>query len=322
MNFFTIISLIGIYRGLYLLAIGSMSRRWPTADGVIVESGLTLGDTLHGGPRDRQALVAYEYVVDRKRYTSNVIHYGFTVSSTGGLGYPERMVREYPKGKRVKVRYNPRWPAQAMLRPGGFAAGILVMFIGAIFIAFGTAMEAKWTAEQAAKTFSRPVPDPPAWISTDGKPYKHPAPPVPVPPRRAGPIEIRAAEARQVFLRDRANGRDSDSDRAYLVLRIAIRNAGREEARWDARDPEAPCRLEGDGGERYPRAEFGPGVVPLGSLPQTTIRPGEEVSDILVFEPPQDSHHDLRLVFPKGVLGGRTPLSIPVPPEWKRTIQE
>ena len=99
-------------------------KRWPVAKGRVVSSKVEqYKESVKGhssGPRDRITLyrpaVVYEYEVNGQRYESTRI----TQSPGLNRGVPdlaEEIVRRYPAGNSVDVRYNPRHVAESVLEP-------------------------------------------------------------------------------------------------------------------------------------------------------------------------------------------------------------
>lgn len=111
------------------------SRRWPEAAGVIVESRLEKSTDNDGG-YTYQPKVSYRFTVDGEELIGKRACFGDWIS-TNWSGPARRIVRKYPNGARVKVRYNPRRPKSAVLETGwnGFIA--LFFLLGTAFLAIG-----------------------------------------------------------------------------------------------------------------------------------------------------------------------------------------
>src|SRR5689334_21867377 len=99
-------------------------KRWPVVKGRVLSSKVEeYKEIVKGhssGTRDRMTLyrpaVVYEYHVEGNRYESNRI----TQSPGLDRGVPDvaaEVVRRYPAGSSVDVRYNPRHVAESVLEP-------------------------------------------------------------------------------------------------------------------------------------------------------------------------------------------------------------
>ena len=135
--------------GLLMLAIivaslreAAAMRRWPVAPGRIVSSSVEryeeVAGTRSSGSRTRMTLyrpvVTYEYEVGGHRFR------GDRITQSPGLnrGAPdlaEQVVRRYPSGTAVDVRYDPARPGDSVLEPRvpaswKFALAIALLLLG------------------------------------------------------------------------------------------------------------------------------------------------------------------------------------------------
>ncbi len=110
------------------------SQHWPFVEGSVIETSFKV---IQDSEQSRfRPLVEYAYRVGGKDYRCNRIQWG------GLLDLPSRsaaarVVGHYKAGKPIKVYYNPRQPAVAVLQPG-HAAGIgNAVVIAPFFALFG-----------------------------------------------------------------------------------------------------------------------------------------------------------------------------------------
>jgi hypothetical protein len=110
------------------------STHWPVAEGSVI--GASLHVTQDSDQHRFRPLVEYAYSVGGRDYRCSRIQWG------GLLDLPSRasaakVIGHYKTGKPVKVYYNPRQPAVAVLQPG-HAAGIgNIVVIAPFFALFG-----------------------------------------------------------------------------------------------------------------------------------------------------------------------------------------
>lgn len=118
----------------------AQSSAWPTVDGSIIRSEIEQYSSATGEDSDEEttvrehAKVAYQYKVDGKEYKSSRISFS---SSSGNAG---QVVSQYPKGKIVRVYYNPDKPKQAVLVPGGAGTNYVPYFFSGVLILLGAGM--------------------------------------------------------------------------------------------------------------------------------------------------------------------------------------
>lgn len=99
---------IGFY-GIYKIYKGYESQNWPATEGKIIDSRLAGAKRTIG----RRVFIKYEYFVKGSRYVSSQISYTLIIGDYSGS---VEIIREYPKGKKVTVYYNPDNPMDAVLK--------------------------------------------------------------------------------------------------------------------------------------------------------------------------------------------------------------
>ena len=106
----TISNVLSIIRGIN-------SSSWPTARGVIDKSHVSSHhDDEHGTMYS--ASIAYHYTVGGKRYRSSTIQFGREGLSKSWSGGENRIVENYPEGRKVAVHYQPSRPRISTLKTG------------------------------------------------------------------------------------------------------------------------------------------------------------------------------------------------------------
>ena len=142
----------------YLTSVGQdrLSMTWPSAGGRVVSSRVKHSTTTSGTGASRstthhyEAIIKYEYTVDGSKYTND--RYSFFGSDAKGKSHSRRLVDKHPRGKRVKVFYNPQKPRDSVLHrrgespksldqvlmAGGLTLGLLGLLIGlsSVFISW------------------------------------------------------------------------------------------------------------------------------------------------------------------------------------------
>jgi hypothetical protein len=98
----------------------TQSRNWPSVQGSVIETSLeVIADSVQW--RFRPA-VEYAYRVGNKDYRGSRIQWGDRIDLPSRAA-AARVIGHYRTGKPVRVYYDPRQPAVAVLQPG-HAAGI------------------------------------------------------------------------------------------------------------------------------------------------------------------------------------------------------
>lgn len=117
--------------------LSQKAKNWPATEGEILSSEVVTYLSESGkrkvmyGPR-----ITFEYIVNGERYTSHTVTFGELDSSDPREA--QRIVRKYPKKRKVTVYYDPKAPYIAVLEPGRIGKGALVgLVLGVVFIAVG-----------------------------------------------------------------------------------------------------------------------------------------------------------------------------------------
>ena len=126
-----------LYSGVSELMLARASEGWPTADGVIVNSGVEYHDSDEGSGT-YHAEVSYDYKVDGVEMDNDVVAYGEYGSSNSG--HAKGIVSRYPEGKVVKVYYKPDEVAESVLEPGVSGQAYLMPAGGLIFFSLGVVL--------------------------------------------------------------------------------------------------------------------------------------------------------------------------------------
>ena len=104
------------------------SRHWLSTTGVIVVS------EVHQIPRKTKFFprIKYEYQANRRTFRSRIIFIGHFIK-TYSEAYSRGMVQNYPEGQKIKVYYNPTYPALSVLEPG-INKGVISNLLEKMFI--------------------------------------------------------------------------------------------------------------------------------------------------------------------------------------------
>ena len=107
-------------------------RQWPTAQGEVRSSSVL---PVHSGTdRMYRPEILYAFTVGGIEYTG--VRRTLFPIQTGGTGYAEKIVAQYPVGQRVTVYYDPRNPRESVLNRGS------ALPMAAVVTAFATYMSA------------------------------------------------------------------------------------------------------------------------------------------------------------------------------------
>lgn len=133
----------GVQNGLRAL----LSRRWPTTEGVVAESKVlspsearehlddaTTADE-HGfqAPSGYVPFVRYEFTVDGTRYdNARISPFDGPISRRT---WAEALVGDHPRGKPIRVRYDPDDPTRSYLRDWVRSSSLVFSSIGVVFLA-------------------------------------------------------------------------------------------------------------------------------------------------------------------------------------------
>lgn len=106
---------------------GFVSYYWPTASGTISHSAV-VGEYSRNEDGSEtlmySAEIHYRYRVGNRDYQGERVSFGGVSSDSWGCA-ARSITREYPGGRSVSVRYDPRNPERAVLEPG-ISIGLLV----------------------------------------------------------------------------------------------------------------------------------------------------------------------------------------------------
>lgn len=79
------------------------------------------------------------HTLDIKNYNGSQIFIGLGPMGGGiGISSPHEYVYKYPKGKQIKVYYDPKDPKQSVLEPGVNRVITLILLTGIFFLILGT----------------------------------------------------------------------------------------------------------------------------------------------------------------------------------------
>ena len=137
----TIIVMFGIFN----VVLALLSYSWPVAPGEILNSNIKQHDKTDGsqsGGATYSAEVKYEYKVEDQSYIGTRTRFGEV--QYGDSSISDRIVKEYPVGRKTDIAYCPYKTSLAVLEPGlhlctFFWPGFGVVFLGAGFALFWTA---------------------------------------------------------------------------------------------------------------------------------------------------------------------------------------
>jgi hypothetical protein len=111
---------------------GAASRRWPQAQGRILRSFVLVHKDDDGG-EGFVPQVEFEYQVEGMTHRGMRLQYGRIGS--GSRRRAERVLAPYPAGVSVRVFFDPRKPADAVLVPGAARGNAVIALAGAVFLA-------------------------------------------------------------------------------------------------------------------------------------------------------------------------------------------
>jgi hypothetical protein len=117
--------------GWNILQNARASASWPTAEGVVISSEVSLSTDADGSD-SYSPEVTYRYPALDSNYENNTIKFG--ENSYGNRRKAQGIAAEYPVGKSVTVYFDPDSPARSVLEPGVSAGSYLVLGIGLFFI--------------------------------------------------------------------------------------------------------------------------------------------------------------------------------------------
>jgi Protein of unknown function (DUF3592) len=125
--FLLVIGAAGLVGGIIQLHLSSRVRVWPVARGRIEERSVGPSTTTGASRPGRyfEPRVRYSYTVEGKSYTGDRIS---PVKAAYDEDHAKRVADKLPDA--VDVRYNPRDPADAYLRPAPRAFAVIAMLAG------------------------------------------------------------------------------------------------------------------------------------------------------------------------------------------------
>ena len=117
--------------GWNILQNARASAAWPTAEGRVTKSEVTLSTDAEGAD-SYSPEVTYTYTVDSTSHTNDTIKFG--ENAYGSRKKAEGIAANYPVGRNVTVYYDPEQPGRSVLEPGVSAGSYIVLGIGVFFI--------------------------------------------------------------------------------------------------------------------------------------------------------------------------------------------
>jgi len=122
-----VIGAAGLFGGIVQLHLSSRIRGWPVARGRIDERSVGPSTTTGASRPGRyfEPRVRYSYSVEGKSYTGDRVS---PVKAAYDEKHARHVVDKLPDA--VDVRYNPRDPGDAYLRPASRALAVVVMIVG------------------------------------------------------------------------------------------------------------------------------------------------------------------------------------------------
>jgi len=147
---FTGIGIVIALFGYTTYKTGVESTDWPTVDGVIIRSEIEQQTvtTEKDGKKKTEVKsypkIAYQYQVGGQEYK------GTKISFLSSSGNANQIVSQYPKGKTVRVYYNPDKLKQAVLVPGNSDLNFVPFIFAGVFIMLGLGLATKLRKQTAA----------------------------------------------------------------------------------------------------------------------------------------------------------------------------
>lgn len=139
----------GLYRDWTIRQLVAACQRWPTVEGVILDSTIEFDkDVWFGGepgnysPGVFSPTIRYRYTVKGREFIGDQVAPGGIVHTSSKAG-AIRWTQRFPPGARVRVHYNPRSPAEAYLL-AEYMAGFWGRGIPLLFIAIGFGLASEW----------------------------------------------------------------------------------------------------------------------------------------------------------------------------------
>ena len=106
--------------------------KWPSTDGTVEVSKKEHFVNPSAG-NGYIPLVKYRYVIGGKKYRSELISFALN-QHAGSMDSVDNILRKYPVGKKVSVKYNPDNYSEAVLEDGiGNTTSVFILVISGIF---------------------------------------------------------------------------------------------------------------------------------------------------------------------------------------------
>lgn len=141
--FFIMLGLI-TYNTTWHFIVGLKSKNWPNVEGEITKSKLVKFDRSDTGfiSTRYMTLIEYQYIIDTKSYTSQVISMpdlAIKILNSGvkSKAYAIELINRYPSASMVTVYYNPSNPNQAVIKPGIANFTFILMFLSFWIVIIG-----------------------------------------------------------------------------------------------------------------------------------------------------------------------------------------
>jgi Protein of unknown function (DUF3592) len=155
---FMVVALVLIFTAAYQRVKVAAARRWPVAEGIVLESRVDRYRAGRGGWRYRP-VITYQYRVGERVYTNNLLAFGAHALSEGGDAAQQRAhvtVARYPVGGQTAVHYNPRCPSRSVLEVRSVVAKALLI-VGVIILLAAVLLAAAFLVADAV--MPRPTPN-------------------------------------------------------------------------------------------------------------------------------------------------------------------
>ncbi len=117
------------------------SLEWPSVTGEITYSDMN--SHISDGTKMYSVDIRYSYVIDNKTYNGagiTVADNSGAVSSTSSKSSVVKTLKKYPKGKQVKVYYDPDFPESSVLETGMSFLGKVLCKVPWLFVFLGVWM--------------------------------------------------------------------------------------------------------------------------------------------------------------------------------------
>jgi hypothetical protein len=122
----------------YSAVLSFQSRSWNTATGTVTKSKLERRHRSRGRS-SWHPVVEYRYRVKGKTHESTRTHFGDLSSFSSLFSWDGNgVIERYPKGKSVKVYYNPNNPTQAVLEQDLGLSTYVIIGVGLLLCGFST----------------------------------------------------------------------------------------------------------------------------------------------------------------------------------------